>query len=230
MKKNKMMRLASSLLVAVLLTTSVISGTFAKYTTSGNATDSARVAKWGVEVTVQGQNAFMPSYTNSNSDITVKTSTTITVDGVEVDEDILAPGTNGTLGTVSITGTTEVAVGVNNIANLELENWTVGASEYYCPLVFVVTVGSDTTTINGWDCLSVDELELAVENLINTATPTQFAPNAALSSKNVEVTWSWPFENSNTDNVKDTLLGEKAITANAPSIEFSIETRIDQVD
>ena len=49
MKKNRMMRLASILLVCVLLTTSVISGTFAKYTTSQDASDSARVAHWGFD-------------------------------------------------------------------------------------------------------------------------------------------------------------------------------------
>lgn len=49
MKKNRMMRLASILLVCVLLTTSVISGTFAKYTTSNNASAQARVAYWGFE-------------------------------------------------------------------------------------------------------------------------------------------------------------------------------------
>ena len=43
MKKNKMMRLASFLLIAVLLTTSVISGTFAKYVTTDAQWDSARV-------------------------------------------------------------------------------------------------------------------------------------------------------------------------------------------
>ena len=50
MKKNTMMRLAAVLLVGVLLTTSVIGGTFAKYTTSDDATDTARVAKWGVTI------------------------------------------------------------------------------------------------------------------------------------------------------------------------------------
>ena len=50
MKKNKMMRLASFLLIAVLVSTSAISGTYAKYTTSGFAEDQARVAKWGVTV------------------------------------------------------------------------------------------------------------------------------------------------------------------------------------
>ncbi len=47
MRKNKMMRIASVLLVAVLLSTSVISGTFAKYTTSSTGSDTARVAYWG---------------------------------------------------------------------------------------------------------------------------------------------------------------------------------------
>ena len=50
MKKNKMMRIASVLLVAVLLSTCVIGGTFAKYTSdyTGNAT--AQVAKWAFEL------------------------------------------------------------------------------------------------------------------------------------------------------------------------------------
>ena len=45
MKKNRMMRVASALLVAVLLTTCAISGTFAKYITAEDATDSAAQAK-----------------------------------------------------------------------------------------------------------------------------------------------------------------------------------------
>ncbi len=50
MKKNKMMRLASVLLIAVMISTSAISGTYAKYVTSGYAEDNARVAKFGVAV------------------------------------------------------------------------------------------------------------------------------------------------------------------------------------
>ena len=49
MKKNKMMRIASVLLVAVLLSTCAIFGTFAKYTTSVTSQDSARVAYWGFQ-------------------------------------------------------------------------------------------------------------------------------------------------------------------------------------
>lgn len=53
MKKNTMMRLASALLVLVLLTTCAISGTFAKYTSAAGGEDIARVAYWG-----WGSNAF----------------------------------------------------------------------------------------------------------------------------------------------------------------------------
>ena len=46
MTKNKMLRIASVLLVAVLLSTCAIAGTFAKYTTETSAVASAKVAKW----------------------------------------------------------------------------------------------------------------------------------------------------------------------------------------
>lgn len=49
MRKNRMMRAASALLVAVLMTTCTISGTFAKYVTETSSQDTARVANWGFE-------------------------------------------------------------------------------------------------------------------------------------------------------------------------------------
>lgn len=82
MKKNKIMRLASALLVLTLLTTCAISGTFAKYTTSTSGSDTARVAYWGFN-----QNAsttidlFDTTYTN------VKSAN---------DDNVIAPGTGKT--------------------------------------------------------------------------------------------------------------------------------------
>ena len=46
MLKNKYLKLAAILLILCMVTTCGISGTLAKYTTGGTATDSARVAKW----------------------------------------------------------------------------------------------------------------------------------------------------------------------------------------
>lgn len=62
MKKNKMMRIASVLLVAVLISTCAISGTFAKYVTRVEGTDTARVAKWGILLTVDGADVFAQKY------------------------------------------------------------------------------------------------------------------------------------------------------------------------
>lgn len=50
MKKNKILRMASGLLVLAMITTCVISGTFAKYTSTASGKDEAAVAKWSIEV------------------------------------------------------------------------------------------------------------------------------------------------------------------------------------
>lgn len=103
MKKNVMMRIASLLLVCVLATTCGISGTFAKYVTKAEANDTARVAKWGVLLTVSGEDLFANSYNgvDENADkVTVFHQT----------EDLVAPGTKNETGiTFTITGTPEVA-------------------------------------------------------------------------------------------------------------------------
>ena len=82
MKKNRMMRLASILLVLVLMTSSVVGGTVAKYTTSATSEDSARVANWGFERTnsMDLTNLFLGSYNNVASN-----------NG----DDVIAPGTEG---------------------------------------------------------------------------------------------------------------------------------------
>lgn len=90
MKKNKMLRTASLLLVLVLLTTSIISGTYAKYVTKAEGSDSARVAYWGFQSSnsLNLTDLFSPQYTDIKADAngTVKSA-----DG----DDVIAPGTSG---------------------------------------------------------------------------------------------------------------------------------------
>ncbi len=99
MKKNKMMRAASALLVATLLSTSIISGTFAKYTTTAEGSDSARVAKWGIQME-KGADMFSATYDSSKETKTVSSS------GGE--EKVVAPGTSGST-TYKVTGAPETA-------------------------------------------------------------------------------------------------------------------------
>lgn len=114
MKKNRMMRLASGLLVLTLLTTCVISGTFAKYTTQAGGSDTARVAKWGVEVSSAGM-LFAEEYDEKNAGNSAhadsKTITVASVNAANGQDSVVAPGTKNTAGlTFSITGKPEVAV------------------------------------------------------------------------------------------------------------------------
>jgi hypothetical protein len=109
--KNKMMRIASVLLVAALITTCAISGTFAKYVTKVEGTDKARVAKWGIVLTVDG-NAFAEKYAATDAkylDAEGKFSVVSSVEG----EKVVAPGTNSKLVNdnyvATVKGTPEVA-------------------------------------------------------------------------------------------------------------------------
>lgn len=98
MKKNRMMRLASVLLVLTLLTTSVISGTFAKYTSTRSGSDVARVAKWSIEV--EGTEIGVPGNATVAFDLFSTVKDTKGTDEADVKagtdgEHIIAPGTSG---------------------------------------------------------------------------------------------------------------------------------------
>lgn len=68
MRKNKLMRAAAGLMVATLLTTSIISGTLAKYTTKVESSDKARVATWGfTESSIDLTDLFSGTYDNVKS-------------------------------------------------------------------------------------------------------------------------------------------------------------------
>lgn len=127
MKKNKTMRLAAMLLVLVLMTTCVIGGTFAKYTTQDSAYDEARVAKWGVELAVVG-NLYGETYGAENK-IIKDDATDATVQSLSAADDVVAPGTQNEEGmTFTLTGKPEVSGTVT--ATLVYENIYLNAGTY----------------------------------------------------------------------------------------------------
>ena len=211
MKKNRMMRLASGLLVAVLLTTCAISGTFAKYTTAGNTSDSARVAEFGVVVNATADNIFDTKYSDEDANYS----------GMAVDagtDDVVAPGTTkANLTDLKLTGTPEVAVRVEYTATLTLENWEDVDGNEYCPLIF--TVESNEFKIGGKDLennniTTIAGLKAAVEAAVAKCSK-DYEPNTNLELTASEtdaptVTWSWPYYTSNDNDVKDTYLGDVA--------------------
>lgn len=225
MKKNKMMRAASILMVATLLTTSVISGTFAKYVTSGNASDEARVAKFGVEIRANGT-MFAKEYVTNDSNV----SGTIAKSVISSDDskNVLAPGTSGDLFESTITGTPEVAVNVKREATLTLTGWEDESGAYYCPIIITVD-GSDYSGLN---YSSIENFKQAVETAINADTKN-YAPGTNLSgitADTLDVTWKWDFYSSVENDVKDTYLGDQAAEGNASTIKLEVVTTVTQID
>lgn len=246
MKKNKMMRLAAILLVGVLFTTSVIGGTFAKYTTADTATDNARVAKWGITVNVFGN-------TDDKSTEVIfgeKYNNVVEAGGTQVisnttGEDVIAPGTNGTLATIDISGQAEVALSVEAKVDLTLAGWTVDTDTYYCPIIITVTENGGTAQVfDGTAYASMALFEAAVEEAIikaiNGATSydadgtgkkatTNYGANENFGTAGTDVTvdWEWPFEG---DDVKDTALGDQAAEGSAATIAINYTVTATQLD
>ena len=152
MKKNKMMRIASVLLVAVLLSTCAISGTFAKYATTASASATASVAKWDVKL---GGTAITNSFTFDLFD-------TITEEnGVDAEAHVadgkIAPGTAGSF-----------TITVKNDSDVD--------AEY-------------TVTLEGIDGLP-----------LNFTYDTGAVALARNASKDITISWVWPFGNTVNDN------------------------------
>ena len=166
MKKNKRMRTASGLMIAALLTTSMISGTFAKYTTADAAQDSARAAKWGVNLGISGS-LYGDAYAGADSNTIVSnTDSSVTVKSSAAGTDVIAPGTRNSNSGLHITlnGTPEVSTRVygtiktQNIYlkkgeygvmveahDVKAEDFANGGNEYYtetggAPILMPITI------------------------------------------------------------------------------------------
>lgn len=152
MKKNTMMRIASFLLIAVLITTSTISGTYAKYVTKADADDTARVAKWGVVIQADGK-LYGEAY--AEGDYTGGDDFGYTANSPMEDEmfasvrsdsqayNLIAPGTKNDSGlTISLTGDPEVRTQVTT--TVTWQNIYLIKGEY------AVMVSAPTVTKTSW--------------------------------------------------------------------------------
>lgn len=223
MKKNRMMRLASVLLVLTLLSTSVISGTFAKYTTSVTSNDKARVAKWGFEAT---NNSLVITDLFKNS-----------YDGtVNSEVDVIAPGTQN-----SVDFTFEYDTTSNGVKAPEVD------------YTFEVAVETSGTTTNldknknfKWKLDNTEydtfaQLKTALEALDGNQPnnkydagklPTAFYGTTQNGTITHTIGWEWKFDDitggaSDNEDVLDTEMGN-ADTLEDVSIKITITaTQID---
>lgn len=238
------MRVAGLLLALVLVTSCFVGGTFAKYVTSNGGQDSARVAKFGVEVTATGDvfakeyDAKDPTVQDYNGEVIAKS---VISSGTTDNDKVVAPGTaKENALTVSVTGKPEVAVEVKYEAHVTLNdtihtdhNWKLADGGYYCPLVITV----NGTEYNGLNYASATEFEDAVEGAINSLTKN-YPANTDLGesgSKGVEISWKWPFEGAtgskgSQSDLNDTYLGNQAAEGNAATVGIIVATTVTQID
>lgn len=215
-KKHWTLRAAGLLFALVLITSCFVGGTFAKYVTTGNGGATARVAKFGVTMSVANDTAFQKTYRTDNSSVSTTITNSVDSSGPE---NLVAPGTKGSNFVVlSIKGTPEVAVNVKIAAEGhdvflkagEYLNLTTAAdsdkftlaTDYY-PITYTLTKnGAEAPVVTGKLDDIIDYLNGLSDN---------YPAKADLTSKIGELTlsWEWKFEGGN--DKADTLLG--AITA-----------------
>lgn len=241
------MRVAGLLLALVLVTSCFVGGTFAKYVTSGTGADHAKVAKWGVKVTAhETGDIFASTYDQIKGK-----DDTVAVTGGQYK--VIAPGTKKEdAAVVTLSGTPEVAVKVTyNADHFALTGkWAYNdgqagsTDQYYCPLIFKITDGKKTTTI---DCMgegmkSVGDVETAVKKAVADFS-ADYAPNTDLSAvgrNGLKISWEWPFEGDtahpNQTDVKDTYLGDLATATDTashntiPAVYVVVTATVTQID
>lgn len=209
MRKNRMMRLASALLILTMVTTCAISGTFAKYTTSATATDKARVAYWGFQSSnsMDFTNLFSGTYTNVKS---------------QNGEDVIAPGTAGSVQfSFAYDESTKAYDADMTMSGPEVDyNFTVAVEEHCDALIEAnkniqwkltkkvgAAAATDVVTWGTWDDLitaikglSGDATDGAMEYKANTL-PSAFT--AADEVYTIEWQWLFTSDTNKYDHDKD---------------------------
>ncbi|MBQ4136392.1 MAG: hypothetical protein IJD73_04920 [Clostridia bacterium] len=232
--------IATVLLCAVFVTTSVLSTTFAKYTTTGEVdSETARVAKWGIELSNRSNAATSWSVVEDETSITAASSGT-------TGDNVIAPGTSGYLACFKVTGNPEVAHDVTVNFDVTIGDGyknLIGQDSYFPILITVGRASYDDS-----DAI-IDRNELhyyvpksdigSLENLISSVDSKTFtehiAPNGWSDSAYAEyyVRWDWFYNADDVpsyipDDVKTALTayqnsGDDTLLSEAMVLQFGKE-------
>ncbi len=236
MKTNKMMRLASILLVAVMISTCAISGTFAKYVTRAEGSDTARVAKFGV--VVQALSGIFSTTYEGTDTVTVLSSNS---------DKVIAPGTTGTAVAFTISGSPEVDVHVDvtlgsytrvTLPVGEYLDYTTANTEdkynndtVYNPVKW--TLKKDGIIVTGCEEVGLDDIDNYLKGVNLSGNYDVEAGNFSTINGTYTLEWVWNFaENDQADTVLGQIAGgviaEPAGYQAWESFQFSITvTQID---
>ena len=230
-KKNWALRAMILTLAFTLISTCLLGGTLAKYVTVGSGSDTARVAIWGVTIDTDNVDLFSDSYEADDSGYyyAVSTESVVSLGG----DNVVAPGTFGTAGTFSISGTPEVASQITFKVDSDNSGYYVGSTKgtwpefggsgSYEPIKWSIT-SSDITLDEG----TFSELMSALSTFSIDCEPGADL-SAVLSSTPIEISWKWDYEGGDTNNKNDTYLGDN-VDANNYNIKLKFDIVVTQID
>lgn len=254
-KINKIMMITVSILLTLtLITSSVVSGTFAKYASSGQSSATARVAKWGavVEITANRPEVVI----NTDGD-----AITFSADALK-----MGPGSDySNLMTVKFSGTAEVKLKVKITATVNCDDSKIvipvsvaGKDTCFIPMGITIKENKNDTTFgylsNPWLEKTSTNGSIATElqNAIawgfeekagftanGSTAEMEFAPNAPIEFKlgdkvvsSFHLGFEWPsvYENSATtydySEIAAYIMGELPDVAN---IDITYTVTVEQV-
>lgn len=208
---NKTGKLVAILLLLTMIALVLLSGTYAKYTTSASGTDTATVAKWAIELNgspLEDKVSF--DLFGASGVYELKDVTDFTANGV-VDEDVVKTGKKvapGTWGKVDFEVTNKSDVRAEFSINLTQLNTTL-------PLKFSVD-GSEWTKASEITATELAPYKLGGQTLEIGSTTEQ--------KSTVSLYWKWDFEDGT--DVDDTALG----SAGTATCTVAAKIICDQVD
>lgn len=231
-KQNKRKRGIGALLALTSITACLVAGTFAKYVTTGESRNYARVAKFGVELEVEDDTMFSTSYASGTDDAAqagIETTITSSEEGVNV----VGPGT-GEKDSLkfSIKGTPEAEVALvinmdNELSDVYLkqgsykdytkapytDHFEVTDANGYHPIAFTLKKITGETAETVVDGKTLEDVNTYLKGAVSKETCN---PNTEIN-ESYTLSWKWALgvvsDSNKVKNSADTLLGN--IAANA---------------
>lgn len=175
MGKNRTMKMILITLLITMLALVLVSGTYAKYTSSASGSDTARVAKWSFNVgenDIVAKDTFTFDLFKTITDTDGKTET----DVVSANADkVIAPGTSGSF-------------------DLVLENKSETSAKYGITYTVTNTASIPVQfSVNGKDW--TDNLA----NVVESDTDTKLDANNG--TKTITIQWKWAYDGDDTTDV-----------------------------
>ena len=202
MKNNKTVKFMALVLFVTILAIILVSGTYAKYTTSATGSDTATVAKWSIKL---GDEDIAKS---TEKTFAIDLFSTITnTDGSEeknvkkTDGSLIAPGTMGSFTLASLKNESEV--------NAKYSVTYTLSNESGVPLEFTTNKDDESSWKSDFTAVNVSNEALATDATATTAT----------------VYWRWAFTKDTARDTSDTTLG-----TTTPTVTLTAKIDVEQAD